>query len=359
MGPPRGKFADQRNHHTTYPQRRPAATRARRAGHPALGYPAGLRSDYEPGVSTARGRGYGGHARSRRAAVRRRSPRPWPRPPRPTAPGAGALAAARPETALTRLTAARCLELFEVQLGSRHLDLAARWLREPGRRASTPSARPGTRATPASPRRCGPPTRRCCTTARAPSTWPGPRRRDACPGRRSRDVLLGLVAAAEEPIAGGRHKVFGHPDLDDHPADLDDRLAPAPRGRRGLRHRARRASSACAQSPWPDDAIVVCSFGDASVNHSTAAGALNTAAYCAYQGLPLPILFVCEDNGIGISVRTPPGWIERGPSGPAPSPTSRPTAATWPTSTTWRRAAAEYVRDAPRARLPAPAARSG
>ena len=26
-------------------------------------------------------------------------------------------------------------------------------------------------------------------------------------------MLLGLVAAAEEPIAGGRHKVFGHPAL--------------------------------------------------------------------------------------------------------------------------------------------------
>src|SRR5438128_2200075 len=27
------------------------------------------------------------------------------------------------------------------------------------------------------------------------------------------DVLLGMAAAAEEPIAGGRHKVFGHADL--------------------------------------------------------------------------------------------------------------------------------------------------
>ena len=27
------------------------------------------------------------------------------------------------------------------------------------------------------------------------------------------DVLLGLVAAADEPIAGGRHKVFGHQQL--------------------------------------------------------------------------------------------------------------------------------------------------
>ena len=65
--------------------------------------------------------------------------------------------------------------------------------------------------------------------------------------------------------------------------------------------------------PWPADAVVVCSFGDASANHSTAVGALNAAALrAAYQGLPLPLLFVCEDNGIGISVPTARGWIESG-----------------------------------------------
>ena len=59
----------------------------------------------------------------------------------------------------------------------------------------------------------------------------------------------------------------------------------------------------------PEDAIVMCSFGDASANHSTAQGAFNTACWTSFQGLPLPLLFVCEDNGIGISVRTPKGWI--------------------------------------------------
>src|SRR5581483_8946766 len=60
---------------------------------------------------------------------------------------------------------------------------------------------------------------------------------------------------------------------------------------------------------WPADALVVASLGDASVNHSTAAGTLNAAAYCTYQRLPMPLLIVCEDNGIGISVRTPAGWV--------------------------------------------------
>ena len=60
---------------------------------------------------------------------------------------------------------------------------------------------------------------------------------------------------------------------------------------------------------WPADAIVVCSFGDASLNHSTALGALNAAEYNVHQGLRMPVLFCCEDNGFGISVRTPRDWV--------------------------------------------------
>ena len=65
----------------------------------------------------------------------------------------------------------------------------------------------------------------------------------------------------------------------------------------------------------PDDAVIVASFGDASANHSTAQGAINAACWTAWQGGPMPIVFVCEDNGIGISVRTPRGWIEAAFSG--------------------------------------------
>ena len=45
---------------------------------------------------------------------------------------------------------------------------------------------------------------------------------------------------------------------------------------------------------------MLASFGDASANHSTAQGAFNAAGWTSYQSLPLPLLFVCEDNGIGI-----------------------------------------------------------
>ena len=61
---------------------------------------------------------------------------------------------------------------------------------------------------------------------------------------------------------------------------------------------------------YEKDAIAVCSFGDASANHSTAQGAINAAGWTAVQGTPLPLMFICEDNGIGISTRTPKGWIE-------------------------------------------------
>jgi 2-oxoisovalerate dehydrogenase E1 component len=61
--------------------------------------------------------------------------------------------------------------------------------------------------------------------------------------------------------------------------------------------------------PVPDDSIAICSFGDASSNHATAQTAFNAAGWTAYQKLPVPVLFVCEDNGIGISVKTPNDWV--------------------------------------------------
>jgi 2-oxoisovalerate dehydrogenase E1 component len=123
-----------------------------------------------------------------------------------------------------------------------------------------------------------------------------------------RDVLQGLMGLADEPIAGGRHKVFGHPDLAVIPqtSTIASHL-PRAVGLAIALHRADRLGVDC---EWPSDAVVVCSFGDASANHSTAAGAINTAVASAFRGLPVPILLVCEDNGFGISVPTPAGWIE-------------------------------------------------
>ncbi len=122
------------------------------------------------------------------------------------------------------------------------------------------------------------------------------------------DILLGMTAAAEEPIAGGRHKVFGHPDLAVIP-QTSTIASHLPRAV-GLALAVDRAAKLGVDSRWSPDSVVVCSFGDASINHAVAQAALNTAADCAHQGLPLPLLFVCEDNGLGISVPSPAGWVE-------------------------------------------------
>jgi len=123
------------------------------------------------------------------------------------------------------------------------------------------------------------------------------------------DVLLGMAAAADEPIAGGRHKVFGHRDLAIIPqtSTIASHL-PRAVGVAFAIERARRLGIA---STWAEDAIVVSSFGDASLNHATAQAALNTTSFLAYEGQPLPLLFVCEDNGLGISVPTPEAWVEQ------------------------------------------------
>jgi 2-oxoisovalerate dehydrogenase E1 component len=123
-----------------------------------------------------------------------------------------------------------------------------------------------------------------------------------------RDVLQGLMGLADEPIAGGRHKVFGHRALNVIPqtSTIASHL-PRAVGLAIALHRARRLG---VDPGYPADAVVVCSFGDASASHSTAVGAINTALNGAHRGLAVPILFVCEDNGLGISVPTPHGWIE-------------------------------------------------
>src|SRR5215471_1828488 len=218
-----------------------------------------------------------------------------------------------PVRAGSALTGRRCLELFGAQLASRHLDLAARWLRAQGAGFFTigSSGHEGNAAVAAALRPGDPALlhyRSCAFyLVRAAQAVP--------PRDGVGDVLLGLAAAAEEPIAGGRHKVLGHADLNMIPV-TSTIASHLPRAV-GLAFTLGRAARLGSAARWPADAIVLASMGDASVNHSTAAGALNTAAYCAYQRLPLPLLVVCEDNGIGISVRTPPGWVEAAASGRA------------------------------------------
>ncbi|HET9970391.1 MAG TPA: thiamine pyrophosphate-dependent enzyme [Streptosporangiaceae bacterium] len=133
-----------------------------------------------------------------------------------------------------------------------------------------------------------------------------------------RDVLLGVAASADEPIAGGRHKVFGRAELAIVPqtSTIASHLPRALGVALGI-GRAAKLGVAC---PWPRDAVAVASFGDASASHSTAVGTINAACHTAYQGIPVPLLLVCEDNGDRDQRAHPAGMgggVVRGPAGPA------------------------------------------
>ncbi|HEY4530798.1 MAG TPA: thiamine pyrophosphate-dependent enzyme [Luteimonas sp.] len=123
------------------------------------------------------------------------------------------------------------------------------------------------------------------------------------------DSALSFAASKEDPASGGRHKVWGSKPLWVLPqtSTIASHL-PKAFGTAVAIEQAKRIGHAL---PIPGDSIAICSFGDASSNHATAQTAFNVAAWTAYQKLPAPVLFVCEDNGIGISVKTPDGWIAR------------------------------------------------
>ncbi|MGN6473219.1 MAG: thiamine pyrophosphate-dependent enzyme, partial [Mycobacteriales bacterium] len=207
----------------------------------------------------------------------------------------------RPETSLTARTA---LALFDAQLGSRALDLEARRLRAAGQGYYTiGSAGHESNAAVAAALR---PTDPALLHYRSGAFYLA-RAAQVSGSTPLRDVLLGLVAAADEPIAGGRHKVFGHHDLAVIP-QTSTIASHLPRAL-GVAFAIDHARKLGVDSAWPGDAIAVASFGDASANHSTAVGAINAACQVAHRGLPLPLLLVGEDNALGISVPTAADWI--------------------------------------------------
>jgi 2-oxoisovalerate dehydrogenase E1 component len=195
--------------------------------------------------------------------------------------------------------------LYEAQLRSRELDLAARRLQRQGRGFYTiASAGHEANALVALALR---PTDPALLHYRSGGFYCA-RASQVTGSTPVRDVLQGLLGAADEPMAGGRHKVFGHGGLAIIP-QTSTIASHLPRAV-GLALSLSRAYRLGVSSEWPPDSVVVCSFGDASANHSTATGAITSALNASFRGLPVPLLFVCEDNGLGISVPTPTGWIE-------------------------------------------------
>jgi 2-oxoisovalerate dehydrogenase E1 component len=192
---------------------------------------------------------------------------------------------------------------FRAQVQSRHLDFAMRWLQARGEGFYTiGSAGHEANAAVAMALR---PTDPALLHYRSGGFYAA-RALQARHGSAIEDVLLGAVASVEDPISGGRHKVFGNSTLSIIP-QTSTIASHLPRAV-GMAFALGRGE---ALGRYPGDAVVVCSFGDASANHSTARGAFNAAGCTARGGGPLPLLFVCEDNGIGISTRTPAGWTAR------------------------------------------------
>lgn len=123
-----------------------------------------------------------------------------------------------------------------------------------------------------------------------------------------RDILRSLVAAAADPISGGRHKVFGSLALNIPPqtSTIASHLPKA----LGAALSITRAKELGIKSTLAPDSVILCSFGDASTNHASAQTTFNACSWIRQQNYPLPLVFICEDNQIGISVPTPKDWIE-------------------------------------------------
>ena len=222
-----------------------------------------------------------------------RPARPWPAPHEPVLAGSAC-------------SAADFLDLFESQLISRHLDLMARVLRVKNKVFYTigSSGHEGNAMVARLTRHTDP-----AFLHYRSGGFMAERFRKLPDMDPVMDSALSFAASADDPASGGRHKVWGSKPLWVIPqtSTIASHL-PKALGTAIAIEQARRIGHAL---PVPEDSITICSFGDASANHATAQTAFNAAAWTAYQKLPAPALFVCEDNGIGISVKTPSGWIAR------------------------------------------------
>jgi 2-oxoisovalerate dehydrogenase E1 component len=203
------------------------------------------------------------------------------------------------------LSSTQLADLFETQVMSRHLDFCSRRMQKQGHSFYTIGS-------------AGHEGNAACALAFRPTDMAFLHYRSAAfviqrskqlPGQTPLyDMLLSFAAAAEDPVSGGRHKVLGSKSLFIPPqtSTIASHLPKAV----GATFSITLSNKVDVNNVIPKDAVIVCNFGDASANHSTAQGAINAAAWAAYQSVPLPLVLICEDNGIGISTATPKGWIQ-------------------------------------------------
>lgn len=203
------------------------------------------------------------------------------------------------------LTKPQLVDLFETQVMSRHLDLCSRNLQKKGQSFYTigSAGHEGNAAIAMAFR----PTDMAFLHYRS-GAFVIQRAKHEAGQDPLYDMLLSFCASAEDPVSGGRHKVLGSKSLY-IPPQTSTIASHLPKSV-GTAFSVALSQNGKVENVLPKDSVVICSFGDASVNHSTAQGAFNAAAWAAFQSVPMPIVFVCEDNDIGISTATPKGWIK-------------------------------------------------
>ncbi|MEX2467287.1 MAG: thiamine pyrophosphate-dependent enzyme [Gemmatimonadota bacterium] len=204
----------------------------------------------------------------------------------------------------TSLTAREALSLFEDQLLSRMADVEARRLKATGQSFYTiSSAGHEQNAVVGTHLRITDP---CFLHYRSGGLMMA-RGRKLSGVDMAFDTMLSVCASEDDPTSEGRHKVWGSRALW-VPPQTSTIASHVPKAV-GTAFSLARARRMGVDHGLPDDAIVCCTFGDASANHASALTGIQAARYGNRRGNPLPILFVCEDNGIGISTDTPNRWI--------------------------------------------------
>ena len=124
------------------------------------------------------------------------------------------------------------------------------------------------------------------------------------------DLALSFMASSDDPISGGRHKVIGSKELN-IPPQTSTIASHLPKAVGAAFSIDRSANLDLVENKIVPNSIVLCSFGDASSNHASALSAINTASWISAKGGNVPIIFICEDNGLGISVKTEEHWIQQ------------------------------------------------
>jgi 2-oxoisovalerate dehydrogenase E1 component len=122
-------------------------------------------------------------------------------------------------------------------------------------------------------------------------------------------LMRSYTVSSLDSCTGGRHKALGDKSLNIIPSTSTisshfPRVA-------GLAASLPLVKHLRVAAPYPLDSVVVGCGGDASINHATFVTAVNFLKYSHHAlRLKIPCLIVISDNGIGISVPTPEGWVQ-------------------------------------------------